>query len=333
MSKQSDEFEQLIAEIYTLLNTSGSIITWNDSIKDPDNPSQTRQVDITLRTGDKITHIECRIHQSKQDVKWIEELHGRRMSLNADYMIGVSSSGFTEGAIKKAARFGILLKDMRQLSKEDILSWTQAAQVKMTYVVFDKANFNFSFPSESAPYITFQKVVDFFQANYFFWVDIFHKIIPTLYPQMKPGETYTIRSEYIPDSSYQVNGQPIIGVLVTLTNLREMVQIHDISEAFLFGSPEDAPENREVNVQNFPFKQWQLIDTPVKGKFKLNLANFEQPNNAYLLDNLTLQSLTSQKKYDVGLWIKEYISPIQALTDPTIQISFTPNWKPNPTVK
>jgi hypothetical protein len=38
--------------------------------------------------------VECRQHQSPQDVQWIEELIGRRVSLPADSAIAVSSSGF-----------------------------------------------------------------------------------------------------------------------------------------------------------------------------------------------------------------------------------------------
>jgi len=43
-------------------------------IPDPDNPSQPRQIDITLRREDALTMIECRIHAATQDVQWIEEL-------------------------------------------------------------------------------------------------------------------------------------------------------------------------------------------------------------------------------------------------------------------
>lgn len=191
MSTQSDDFEKLIAEIYRVLDNSGSIIKWNDSIKDPDNPLQTRQIDITIRTGNKVTHVECRIHQSKQDVKWIEELQGRKLSLNADYMIGVSSSGFTEGAIKKAARFGILLKDMQQLNKDEVLSWTQLAQVKTTYVIFDRATFHFFFFAESAGLVNLEIVMDFFKSNYIFWAEIFHKSIPDFHKKMEPGKLYS----------------------------------------------------------------------------------------------------------------------------------------------
>ena len=73
---------------------------WNDRIPDPDNPNQPRQIDITVIWDNELTIIECRIHNRKQDVNWIEELMGRRVSLKADAVIAVSASGFTDGAIR-----------------------------------------------------------------------------------------------------------------------------------------------------------------------------------------------------------------------------------------
>jgi len=65
----------------------------------PDNPSQPRQIDITIKRDGKLTLVECRHHRSRQNVKWIEEMMGRRVSLEADCAIAVSSSGFTSGAL------------------------------------------------------------------------------------------------------------------------------------------------------------------------------------------------------------------------------------------
>ncbi len=107
----SSEFEQQIKKIHEVIEQSGSKITWNDHIPDPENPDQARQIDISVKKNDSLTIIECRIHKKKQDVKWIEELIGRKLSLRADALIAVSSSGFTEGAIKKAKAYGIFLRD------------------------------------------------------------------------------------------------------------------------------------------------------------------------------------------------------------------------------
>ena len=96
--KNSETFERQVHRIYELLEGSGAEVTWNDHVPDPDNPSQQRQIDVTIKRNGKLTIVECCDRQSPQDVTWIEELIGRRISLKVDTTIAVSSSGFTAGA-------------------------------------------------------------------------------------------------------------------------------------------------------------------------------------------------------------------------------------------
>ena len=97
-------FEQQVERIHQLLEAEGSIVTWNDHIPDPDTPTQQRQIDVSVRRDGSLTLIECRIHKDPQDVKWIEELIGRRLSLKADAVIAVSSSGFYQARAQQSRR-------------------------------------------------------------------------------------------------------------------------------------------------------------------------------------------------------------------------------------
>ena len=106
--KPSEVFEQQIHKIYTLLERFEAEVTWNDRIIDPDQPTRRRQIDITIKRDDHLTIIECRLRQSRQNVQWIEELIGRRQSLQANEVIAVSSSGFTSGAVAKANSHDII---------------------------------------------------------------------------------------------------------------------------------------------------------------------------------------------------------------------------------
>lgn len=123
MTKESEIFEKQISRILELLESSGAEVTWNDHIADPDNAEQHRQIDISIKREGKLTLVECRHHHACQDVKWIEELIGRRISLGADSVVAVSSSGFTRGAVHKAARFGVILRDVQELADAEIRSW------------------------------------------------------------------------------------------------------------------------------------------------------------------------------------------------------------------
>lgn len=131
--RDSDLFEQQIQRIHELLDGSGADVTWNDRVPDPDNLAQQRQIDVTIRRGHHLTLIECRIRKGRQDVKWIEELIGRRASLRAHSVIAVSASGFTRGAIRKARQHQIAVRDLRSLSDADILRWGQSIDLSIIY--------------------------------------------------------------------------------------------------------------------------------------------------------------------------------------------------------
>jgi len=133
MNKQSDEFEIMVSRIHEILEGEDAIVEWNDKIPDPDNPTQPRQIDVSIRKGEIFNIVECRLHNTKQDVKWIEELIGRRLSLGADAVIAVSSSGFTAGAIKKAKKYGVILKDLVELNDKDILEWTKGINIRLLF--------------------------------------------------------------------------------------------------------------------------------------------------------------------------------------------------------
>lgn len=148
MSKVSENFEQLIMRIHEVLESEDAIITWDDKIEDPENPKQLRQIDVTIRHNQMFNIVECRIHKEKQNVKWIEEIIGRKISLNADTAIAVSANGFTEGAIKKANKYGIILFDLLKLTDDDIKSWTKAINIQLHCIRYTDFKLNFVFKDE-----------------------------------------------------------------------------------------------------------------------------------------------------------------------------------------
>src|SRR5271167_3966639 len=153
MGKPSEDFERQIERIQRLLEEDGSVVTWNDRIPDPDNPKQPRQIDITVRRGNWTVHIECRFHREPQDVQWIEELHGRRDSLGADEIIAVSSSGFTDTARLKAARFKIPLRSLCKVTDDEIHLWARKTVAKAIFYQFTNCQvvFTLGIPGVSHP--------------------------------------------------------------------------------------------------------------------------------------------------------------------------------------
>lgn len=134
MTSASGDLERQIERIHRLLEKDASV-RWNERISDPDNPAQARQIDITIRRHSLLTIVECRLHKAAQDVMWIEELMGRKISLRADTVIAVSVSGFTRGAQIKAQKFGIHLRELKELTDQEVLNW--GIERKITFVWYE----------------------------------------------------------------------------------------------------------------------------------------------------------------------------------------------------
>jgi hypothetical protein len=86
-----------------------------------------REVDVTLRcevgATDVLVAIECRDRKGAQDVRWIEELASKAEDVGANVIVAVSTSGFTEAAKRSAAAHRVLLRDLKQISVEDVDRW------------------------------------------------------------------------------------------------------------------------------------------------------------------------------------------------------------------
>lgn len=154
LTKESDAFEKQIARIHEFLEGANAEVTWNEKIPDPDNSNQTRQIDFTIRNSDSFIIGECRFRKGVEDVTWIEELIGRKISFKADGVIAVSSSGFTEGAIRKAAAHGIILRNFFEITDKELESWGKKTTVKMIFAKLMDLTFKFPLNSQNqGPYV------------------------------------------------------------------------------------------------------------------------------------------------------------------------------------
>lgn len=158
MTKQSDEFERKIHRIHELLEGIDAEVTWDDRFPDPDNPSRQRQVDVTIRRDGHLTLVECRLHQSPQDVQWVEQLIGRRQSLCADAVVGVASSGFSDGAIRKAKRYGVILRDLSTLTDSEIRGWGRGLDVTIYYYEYSNLKLALAFDHHSLQRVDYAEI-------------------------------------------------------------------------------------------------------------------------------------------------------------------------------
>lgn len=105
MPKRTNAFQSLIRWIETELAPVGALVTESEELIDLVT-GERREVDVLVRAvvgQHKIAlAIECRDHQRKADVTWIDNLIGKYKNLPVSSVIAVSRSGFTKNAQKKA---------------------------------------------------------------------------------------------------------------------------------------------------------------------------------------------------------------------------------------
>src|SRR5271156_1613885 len=109
MPKRTNDFQKLIRMLTQLLGDN-AVVEESKMLTDLVSGEQ-REVDIyaegTLAGHTVNIGIECRDHQRKQGVEWVEQMRTKHERLPTNLLILVSSSGFTDSAIAKANTYGI----------------------------------------------------------------------------------------------------------------------------------------------------------------------------------------------------------------------------------
>jgi hypothetical protein len=251
--KDSTAFEQQIRRIYELIAESGAEVTWDDHIGDPDNPPRTRQIDVTLRRNGSLTLIECRQHKAAQDVQWIECLIGRRISLGAQSVIAVSSSGFTSGALAKARQHGIVPRDLQRLTDLEVTSWGQRIELTIYYYQYSELEVSLLFPPESLATIKPEALKSELR-----W----HPSVQSLFNaaaqklterNLMAGELRGRKVRFgvqIEFDNLQLCGVPLLGAAIA--GSAELVAIKaDAPVVYAYGEPHEGSGQREAIVQDF----------------------------------------------------------------------------------
>jgi hypothetical protein len=279
MSEKSDEFERMITRIHELLEGQEADVKWDEKIPDPDNPKQLRQIDVLIRKGNLLNLVECRIHKEKQDVKWIEEFIGRRISLNADAVIAVSANGFTSGAIKKAARYGVILNDLLSLSKEEIESWTRAIEVSIFFYRFDEFEISIFFDLKNISDLDHEIIAKELK-NYHGLRTIFNAPLEIIDSQklivkenrnkkVNFGVTFKI-------DGFLLQGKEVKEIEVKGTAALEKIDLN-VPMTLAYGMPRSNAEDRNVYIQKFDLGQTDIVHHNGNIFISLDLSKLEVP--------------------------------------------------------
>ncbi len=279
MTKESNDFEILISKIHQLLEGEDTEVTWNDKIPDPDNPIQNRQIDITVRKDNFLNIIECRFHKTKQDVKWIEELIGRRCSLAANNVIGVSSNGFTSGAIKKANRYGVMLYDLKELSNEDIKSWARHIKLSIFFYKYENFTVDLFFDIKDLEKINTDSLKNDFE-NYYGLRSIFsapNELIDSknlLLPENRDKKVnFSVRFKI---ENFFLSGQKVQEVEVSgKAGIEEIVLC--VPETLGYGTPLNNVTKRTVIIQKYNLGNTYIVHHNDSISLSLDLSELDVP--------------------------------------------------------
>jgi hypothetical protein len=126
------EFERLVARIEQAMSPSGAEVKSPDRIPDKVT-GELREVDASVRyrvgTCPILITIECRDRGGIEDVRWIEQLAEKKRSVGAAMTMAVSSSGFSEPALKKAAATGIEIRTLTDATPDEFVQWLKFQNV------------------------------------------------------------------------------------------------------------------------------------------------------------------------------------------------------------
>jgi hypothetical protein len=140
MARKGRDLEKVISILEGELQQSGIQVKSPDFLPDRDT-GEPREVDISLRgrigSSDVLAIIECRDHHKhRQDVTWIEQVITKRSSVNADKVLAVSSSNFSEAARIKAEKNNIELRTLEEVNSKDVEDWFVKCPYMIVYRVY-----------------------------------------------------------------------------------------------------------------------------------------------------------------------------------------------------
>ena len=277
--QNSNAFEQHIHRIHELLEGSGAEVTWDDHIPDPDNPTQKRQVDITIRRGQHLTLIECRLHGSPQDVTWIEELIGRRQSLRANAVVAVSSSGFSRGAIAKAKSYDVMTRDLLELTDDEVKGWGRSVALTLFFYQYSDLQIAVAFAKESLSRLD-PNLLKAELASFPGLQGLFNKAAELMGQELRPCAEHVGRVANfglrLTLEGFRLCGQPVIEIAFK-GKARLVSQKVASPVVRAYGAPGLRSSEREAMVEHFPLGDTSIVHDGNRVAILLDISHLEMP--------------------------------------------------------
>lgn len=125
---------ELVVKDIKSLKLPNATITSPEFVRDFDTGTL-REVDVSVRYSSDNNNffiaIECRDRSNIQDITWVEQLISKKKSIGADVLIAVTSSSFSSSTRLKAFKNGVVLRDFRRFTANEIKKWMEETYIEI----------------------------------------------------------------------------------------------------------------------------------------------------------------------------------------------------------
>lgn len=315
MDISSVEFELQIERIHYLIRKNNDLVTWNDHVRDPDNLKQLRQIDITIKNDNKLTVIECRIHKKKQDVKWIEELLGRKISLKADAIIAVSASGFTEGAIIKANKYGIFLRDFNKLREKEILEWGNQTTISITLFKYENVYIKHVFEKKYFNIVDIDDIENSLISNFSKYYLLFESVSKAINNENLEKKRFQLKFIV---NDFKINNH-FVKEIIFEADISKLYMPFDAFYVVSYGDPITKNLKRSLFIEKSFNGNFEIIQYDDIASLTIDFSSFNVPENCFIdkINTIFSKSISVDNVIFMGLDKRGV-----ALTDFTFGIDF-----------
>ncbi len=322
------EFEQHISKVFKAIEEKGAKVTWNSTISDPFTPKQKRQIDVLIEKDGKRIHVECRHRGRTQNVNWIEELDGKGRAQKADLMIGISSSGFTEGAINTAKGLGVRLKEIGSIDKNGELWWTDGMFISTAKFKLENIKFTFhtkDFKTPEYPLILIDKITD--KGS-----DIWGTFTSALDQFSNRRLAMKVRENDHYRFEYSINPAKEYSDLFSRIDVSTTIQYFNLTatrvDSHTLNDLSQEIDNLDAVIESREMLGWKIevISSENKLKFICSRIEEDHPKNEYISSAITIEEVTLCDK-EVSFEVKEqkekpfYFAHTRYLQDPNGKVT------------
>ena len=213
-------------------------------------------------------------------MQWIEELIGRRQSLQANKVIAVSSSGFTSGAVAKANNHDIITRDLRDLTDDEVKNWGRSIALTLYFFAYSDIHLTIAVHAASLQRLQMDGL-EAELAKTPALVSIFNaaaelvgqRLIPAVEHQ---GLTVTFGGRLVLED-FRLCGESVIDVQIEGKARLVSQKVHAPTVS-AYGSPTEPQANREAIIERFLLGETSIVHDGHRISTFIDISHVKMPS-------------------------------------------------------